>query len=170
MGLLGKAALIGAGVYAVKHIKEKKEQKKASAQYEQQQQQGQFPQGQQQHQGQFPQGQQYQQGQQSLQQGQQYYPPLSQGGHQQYAPHGEKAGPPAQSVGGRGHSPSVSCLVALGRGKRVVEVDNAGWAISGDRSHPCAESQTALTAHRVPGLLAPDPAPDTGGLAGRSEP
>ncbi|KFY08786.1 hypothetical protein V491_08409, partial [Pseudogymnoascus sp. VKM F-3775] len=38
MGLLSKAAIIGAGVYAVKHYKEKKELKKSSAQYEQQQQ------------------------------------------------------------------------------------------------------------------------------------
>ncbi|KFY74839.1 hypothetical protein V499_05167 [Pseudogymnoascus sp. VKM F-103] len=90
MGLLTKAAVIGAGIYAVKHLKEKKDNQKAGAQYEQQQQQGQgqfAPQGHQQQQYQQGHGQQYQQNQQ-----------------QQYAPHGEKGGPPSyvQHNGGYG--------------------------------------------------------------------
>lgn len=72
--------------------REKKEQKKASAQYEQQQQGQQFP----------PQGQQFppQGQQQQYQQGQGQY----QQGHQQFAPHGEKGGPPSygqEKMGGR---------------------------------------------------------------------
>ncbi|OBT48677.1 hypothetical protein VE00_00858 [Pseudogymnoascus sp. WSF 3629] len=95
MGLLSKAALIGAGIYAVKHIKEKNDNKKAGAQYEQQQQQGQG-------QGQFapqghPQGHQQQQYQQGQGHGQRYQ-------QQQYAaPHGEKGGLPSYGSQGGGY-------------------------------------------------------------------
>ncbi|OBT39088.1 hypothetical protein VE00_10607 [Pseudogymnoascus sp. WSF 3629] len=84
MGLIRKAAFIGAGVYIGKHLNEKEENIKAAARYAQGQQQ--FP----------PQGQQ----QYPPQQQQQYQP---QGQQNQHAPQGHQRQPPAYVARDQGY-------------------------------------------------------------------